>query len=276
MKRKHAKKTKPILFLVLGLMAVALIAAVIFMGEDKTPPADGQPEPGEPSPSPGITIPTPDLPSLIPSPVPSADDIGSGDTPPDFVLDVTGNPGKVGNRPNDNPVQPDATPLEPIAPPSNPPFPSPDPAPADDEPDDNTVLTPAEPMEPAQPEPDRGGEFVIGGGHDHAPYNCNTPKHNCDTPEKHAFIANLEIDGCPMCGSHSCPSFYALNLWGFTHYTPSKCPEYDKLKDSVFYCQDCGKPTGDGTNGTCARFVNAANCPNCGEYVPAWTCHTCK
>ena len=273
MKRKTNKK--PILFLVLGLMTVALIAAVIFIGGDTTPPADGPPETGESSPSPGITIPTPDM------PIPSTPDIDPVDpepstgpnTPPDFILDVSGNPSKVGNRPNDNPVQPDAMPLEPIAPPSNPPF---DTVPTEDEPDDNTVQTPAEPMEPTQTEPDSGGEFVIGGDQDHNLYNCHTPKHNCDTPEKHAFITNLEIDGCPVCGSHSCPSFYALNPWGFTHYTPSKCPEYDKRKDPVYTCQDCGKPTGDGTNGTCARFVNAANCPNCGEYVPAWTCHFCK
>ena len=267
---KQKNKKKAVICLVLGLVAVALIAAAILMGGDKNPPTDGQPEPGESSPSIGISVPTPSTPDIEPAnPDPSTDPNPS----PDLILDVNGNPSNGGNRPNDAPVQPEATPLEPIAPPSNPPitFPSPEPSP---EPDDNAVQTPAEPMEPAQPS-GNGGIIIGGGDHDHTPYDCHTKKHKCDTPEKHAFIINLEIDGCPTCRSHSCPSFYALNQWGFTHYTPSKCPEYDKLKDPVYTCQDCGKPTGDGTNGTCARFVNAANCPNCGEYVPAWTCHSC-
>lgn len=42
-------------------------------------------------------------------------------------------------------------------------------------------------------------------------------------------------------------------------------------------CDHCGKEKGDGTNGTCMRFVMyGEDCPHCGEYVPARTCHTCS
>lgn len=120
-----------------------------------------------------------------------------------------------------------------------------------------------------------GGGITIGGGQAEK-YNCGTPGHHCDGPETHAYIVNLELDGCPYCGKHDCPSFYAVDQWGNTCYTPSKCPKYDIHKDPVYYCQDCGRPTGDGSNGTCVQFVNACYCPDCGEWVEGWTCHTHK
>ncbi len=138
--------------------------------------------------------------------------------------------------------------------------------------------TPASPVEERTPPDDgngNGGGITIGGGDTEA-YNCGSPNHHCDGPETHSFIQNLEIEGCPYCGSHSCPSFYATDAWGYTCYTPSKCPSYDIHRDPVYYCQECGKPCGDGTNGTCVQFVNACTCPNCGEAVSAWTCHSCK
>ena len=88
------------------------------------------------------------------------------------------------------------------------------------------------------------------------------------------YILNLELEGCPYCHKSNCPSFYAVDQWGNTCYTPSKCPQYDVHKDPVYYCQTCGKPTGDGSHGTCVQFVTACNCPNCGKWVEAWTCHT--
>jgi hypothetical protein len=91
-----------------------------------------------------------------------------------------------------------------------------------------------------------------------------------------AYIKNLELDGCPYCGRHDCPSFYALDEWGNPCYTPIKCPSYDIHKDPVHYCQECGKPTGDGANGTCVQFVESCSCPLCGEWVTAWTCHSCE
>ena len=91
-----------------------------------------------------------------------------------------------------------------------------------------------------------------------------------------AYIKNLELDGCPYCGRHDCPSFYAVDEWGNSCYTPSKCSSYDIHQDPVHYCQDCGKPVGDGTNGMCVLFVESCTCPICGEWVTAWTCHSCE
>lgn len=119
-----------------------------------------------------------------------------------------------------------------------------------------------------------GGSINIGNGQGEA-YNCGTPGHHCDGPETHAYILNLELEGCPYCHKNNCPSFYATDQWGNTCYTPSKCPQYDIHKDPVYYCQTCGKKCGDGSHGTCVQFVTACDCPNCGKHVDAWTCHSC-
>lgn len=131
---------------------------------------------------------------------------------------------------------------------------------------------PVNPVTPTQPNNNSGINI---GGSQQPTYNCNTENHHCDGPETHAYITNLELKGCPLCGSHSCPSFYALDEWGHTCYNVTKCPKYDVTKDPVFYCQICGKRNGDGTNGTCVQFVNDAYCPNCNQFVKANTCHTC-
>lgn len=120
------------------------------------------------------------------------------------------------------------------------------------------------------------GGIQIGGGDKPTKYSCGSPKHHCDSPETHAYILNLESKGCPYCGSHSCPSFYGVDKWGNAGYFPKLCPKYDIKKDPVYYCQTCGRKTGDGKNGTCVQFVNDCNCPNCGKFVKARTCHTCK
>ncbi len=137
--------------------------------------------------------------------------------------------------------------------------------------------TTEKPVNEAKPETDKpeGGGIIIGGDKPE-PYDCGTPGHHCAGPETHAFTLNLEIVGCPHCGKHNCPSFYATDEWGHTCYTPSKCPNYDIHKDPVYYCQKCGKPCGGGTNGTCAEYNVDIDCPNCGEHVIAWTCHSCK
>lgn len=42
------------------------------------------------------------------------------------------------------------------------------------------------------------------------------------------------------------------------------------------YCESCGKPRGNGTHGTCMRFImHGGNCPLCGKYVEVKTCHSC-
>ena len=127
---------------------------------------------------------------------------------------------------------------------------------------------------PKQDEPSSGG--IVIGGNTPEPYDCGTPGHHCDGPETHAYVLNLELDGCPYCGKHDCPSFYATDEWGQTCYTPSKCPNYDIHSDPVYYCQKCGKPCGDGSNGTCAEYNIDIDCPICGKHVEAWSCHSCE
>ena len=107
-------------------------------------------------------------------------------------------------------------------------------------------------------------------------YSCGAAGHHCDGPETHAYIMNLELKGCSHCGSHNCPSFYAVDEWGNTCYDPSQCPQYDVHNDPVHYCQKCGKACGDGSNGTCVQFVSVCHCPNCGKHVDRRTCHSCE
>ena len=136
------------------------------------------------------------------------------------------------------------------------------------------AVDPVSPKEPEKDSEDANGTAV--GGESPKPYSCGVSGHHCDGPETHAYILNLELAGCEYCGSNKCPSFYATDEWGNTSYTPSKCPKYDIHKDPVYYCQECGKKCGDGTGGTCVQFVNADNCPMCGQWIEGWKCHTCK
>ena len=129
---------------------------------------------------------------------------------------------------------------------------------------------------PAETEKHESGGIVIGDPTPAQTYSCGVAGHHCTGPETHSYICELEQKGCEYCGSHNCPSFYAVDQWGQGCYTPSKCPKYDIHADPVYYCQTCHKPCGDGRNGTCVQFVVACNCPNCGEQVPAWTCHYCE
>ena len=271
MKRK--KNSKILMGIIAGVIVCAVIGVIILTGGGAANTESNGPDLRDPTAE--VNVPSPDV------PLPSTPDFdladpghSNGQMPtPDFILDVGGNPGN-GDE-NNTPIQPGATPLEPIPRPSDPPitFPSPTPTPADD---DDTVQTPAKPIEPALPEqPSDGGVIIGGDDHDHAPYSCNTKNHKCDSAITHAFVTNLEIEGCTYCGSHSCPSFYGTDQWGNGGLYPKLCPKYNIKSDPVHTCQDCGKKTGDGSNGTCAQFVNADNCPNCGKHVPSWTCHTC-
>ena len=99
--------------------------------------------------------------------------------------------------------------------------------PTEPKPTEPTETKPAEPEKPTEPpvvedDDDDEGGITIGGGT--VPYDCGTEGHHCDGPETHAYILNLELKGCKYCGSHSCPSFYAVDEWGNTCYTPSECP----------------------------------------------------
>lgn len=45
---------------------------------------------------------------------------------------------------------------------------------------------------------------------------------------------------------------------------------------AVKYCSHCGKVKGRGQNNTCIRWLmSAVDCPNCGEHVEPYVCHTC-
>lgn len=138
----------------------------------------------------------------------------------------------------------------------------------------NKAKEPAKPVTPVTPS--NNEDIQISSEEKEKPYQCGSPNHKCKNAEAHAYLLNLELEGCPTCGSHSCPSFYGTDEWGNTGLFPELCPKYDEKKDPLKYCQDCGKKPGDGRNGTCAQFVQAANCQNCGEFVKANTCHTCK
>lgn len=140
---------------------------------------------------------------------------------------------------------------------------------------DNTPATEAEPPKAAEPE-NNGDGIQIGGSENDENYSCGCANHHCKTAENHAYVLNLELEGCPYCGSYSCPSFYAVNEWGYPRCDPSKCPQYNAQKDLIHYCQVCGKPVGSGQNGTCTQYINACECPFCGEHVESFTCHTCK
>jgi len=105
-------------------------------------------------------------------------------------------------------------------------------------------------------------------------YSCGCKNHNCTSAEEHAFLVSLEDKGCPICGSHSCKSFYALDEWGQQCYDISKCPKYSEKSDPCIYCEHCGKKCGTGDNGTCVRFTVDTACPICGKTVKAKTCHS--
>lgn len=47
--------------------------------------------------------------------------------------------------------------------------------------------------------------------------------------------------------------------------------------DGVFHCEHCGKVCGDGSRGTCVRWLVGGNhtCKSCGKTVPGNVCHTC-
>ncbi len=132
----------------------------------------------------------------------------------------------------------------------------------------------ADPPKNPEENNNNGGGIQIGGGDKNTEYNCGSQNHHCANPDTHAYILNLEQEGCPYCCSHSCASFYALDEWGNTCYTPSKCPQYDKTMDAAEYCQVCGRKNGNGDNNTCQKWIIDFTCPICGELVKANECHT--
>lgn len=116
--------------------------------------------------------------------------------------------------------------------------------------------------------------IVIGEGDKPTTYNCGSANHHCKNADAHAYILNLELEGCQYCGSHSCPSFYGTDEWGNTGLFPKLCPKYSEKGDPVYYCQECGKKNGNGDKDTCQKWIVDFTCPICGQLVKANTCHT--
>ena len=141
--------------------------------------------------------------------------------------------------------------------------------PAGSESVEKTTIPEAETVKPSD-----GPGIEIIGDDDANAYNCGVKKHNCDSKETHDFIVSLEKKGCSICGSHTCKSFYAVDEWGNSCYDITKCPKYTIKNDPTVYCSTCGKKIGDGSNGTCVRYVEDTVCEICHGAVKGKTCHS--
>lgn len=110
-------------------------------------------------------------------------------------------------------------------------------------------------------------------------YFCGNPKHSCRNVQEHEAMLAIEERGCPYCGRHDCPSFYATDKHGNQEFDFSLCPKYKAQDDPTKYCPYCGKSVIVDTNhppeNACWRWPSDANCPYCGGFVPANTCHSC-
>lgn len=132
-----------------------------------------------------------------------------------------------------------------------------------------------EASKPSQEEDNNSGSGIQIGGNDPVKetYNCGCANHHCQNAEFHASLLNRELEGCPYCGSHSCPSFYAVNEWGYTKYDSTLCPKYSEQTDFAKYCPNCGRKMWSPDNPTgCFSYLQDTQC-ECGEFVPANTCH---
>lgn len=131
-----------------------------------------------------------------------------------------------------------------------------------------------EPEKPADTGNGNNGSIVIGGNPPvEENYSCGVANHHCKNPDAHAWILNLELEGCEMCGSHSCPSFYATDEWGGASVDFTKCPKYSVQSDPTKYCQECGREKWSQSNPTgCFRYLQDTQC-ECGELVEGNTCH---
>ncbi len=138
---------------------------------------------------------------------------------------------------------------------------------------ENTVKV-DKPVEENENRNDNAQGIVIDGDDDTSIYSCGVNGHRCHNKEAHNITTMLENKGCHHCGSHSCKSFYTTDEWGNACYDETKCPQYNVKKDPLKYCQDCGKPVGTGSNGTCVHFTVDTKCPDCNKSVKAKTCHS--
>jgi len=134
-------------------------------------------------------------------------------------------------------------------------------------------VTPEKPAETDNGNDNTGGGIIIGNPPVEEKYSCGSANHHCTNAEAHAWILNLELEGCSICGSHSCPSFYATDEWGGATVDYSKCPKYSSTNDPAKYCQVCGRELWSQSNPTgCFSYLQDTQC-ECGELVKGNTCH---
>lgn len=236
-------KNKRILAIISSVAALALVAALVlfFTRDDNSPPIDPKQETSSTAPDTSITVEIPD-----------------DSEKPDVSKESTGNE-----------IRDDGTGLKPD---ENISVGSGKPTIGEKVQDTAPAVKEADP--PKNTDKSNNDGIQIGSGDNIQKYSCGYPNHHCHNGEAHAWILNLELEGCLYCGSHSCPSFYAVDAWGNACYTPSKCPKYDVKKDAAEYCQVCGRKNGNGDNNTCQKWIVDFTCPTCGEFVKANTCHT--
>ncbi len=108
-------------------------------------------------------------------------------------------------------------------------------------------------------------------------YSCGVSWHQCISAAKHTYSERMLSIGCPHCGCNdlSCGYFY----WGSDgsiSINSTGCSKYDITKDEMYYCQTCGKKVGNGTGGTCAKYLYDGTCDYCGGERYALVCHSCS
>ncbi|MEG2080550.1 MAG: hypothetical protein RRZ68_03190, partial [Oscillospiraceae bacterium] len=240
MKIKLKELMKNKLFVGGTTIALALIVGItaILLLPDKKP---NETQNEEPKSSQTATVPEIEKPSQEPE---ASSETATQEVPSDLVVDIGNDNSKQNNAEKDK---------ENVA----------------EQPEKEIIETPPE----QEKQPENGGGIHVGDGGVKEKYSCGSPNHHCESAQAHAWLQNQENEGCEYCGSHSCPSFYVLNEWGFTDGDSKQCPKYSDKKDPIKYCQRCGKKNGNGDNDTCQKWIKDFACPKCGEIVKANTCH---
>ena len=108
-------------------------------------------------------------------------------------------------------------------------------------------------------------------------YTCGFEKHTCTSDDQHEWFMGELADGCVVCGSSECPSFFTVNPQTlFIHMDITACPMYDIHNDPQFYCQTCGLPTtGKSGETICLTCIAPTHCPYCKAGMEVGKCHHC-
>lgn len=150
--------------------------------------------------------------------------------------------------------------------------------------DNGTGLTPSEP-DITVPD-NRTGEIAQPAAEAKQPVISSDTAVSVSTDKKYVQDANPET-GISWDGKSAITYRYAdgsetteKRYGGYYEIRPNEWMLYARpleKEEENNKCSHCGKVMGDGTNGTCVRWMMGdMTCPVCGEFVPANTCHTCK